>query len=284
MSIMNRKLYRLIISSVLGVLLLLVFDISTQATSVSASGEDSNHAFVHLRHTPFGIATLKWNPESENLTVTISLVGLAGNSTHPAHIHIGDCDDNGAILYPLKDVVANAAGVATGSTVIHDVEGGIPANGWYINVHNGPTLATHAAAIAITCGNVHNSNISLNNEQTVKASLGATLDPNQAVTGTTTLTLKHKTLTVTTTVSGLVPGSVHPAHIHAGSCQNQRPGSIVYSLNNLVADEHGDATSTTVIRDVETIPDDAWYVNVHNSTRLSTQSGFDPIACGNVKE
>ncbi|GAC1558413.1 MAG: hypothetical protein NVS9B9_13720 [Ktedonobacteraceae bacterium] len=265
-------------------MLLLVFDISTQATSVSASGEDSNHAFVHLRHTPFGIATLKWNPESENLTVTISLVGLAGNSTHPAHIHIGDCDDNGAILYPLKDVVANAAGVATGSTVIHDVEGGIPANGWYINVHNGPTLATHAAAIAITCGNVHNSNTSLNNEQTVKASLGATLDPNQAVTGTTTLTLKHKTLTVTTTVSGLVPGSVHPAHIHAGSCQNQRPGSIVYSLNNLVADEHGDATSTTVIRDVETIPDDAWYVNVHNSTRLSTQSGFDPIACGNVKE
>ncbi|GAC1405574.1 MAG: hypothetical protein NVS4B12_15850 [Ktedonobacteraceae bacterium] len=265
-------------------MLLVAFDISSQATPARASGGGSNHAFAHLRHTPFGTATLKWDPESENLTVKISLVGLAGNSTHPAHIHLGDCDDNGAILYPLNDVVANAAGDATVSTVIHDVEGGIPASGWYINVHNGPTLATHAEAIAIACGNVHNSNTSLNDEQTVKTSLGATPDPNQAVTGSTTLTLNDETLTVTVTVSGLVADSVHPAHIHAGSCERQLPGSIVYPLNNLVADENGDATSTTVIQDVETIPEDAWYVNVHRSTNLSTQTGFDPIACGNVEE
>lgn len=284
MSTMNRKLYRLIISSVLAVLLLIAFSISSQSALATSSGGNSNHVFVHLRHTPFGTATLKWNRDSENLTVTISLVGLAGNSTHPAHIHIGDCGDNGAILYPLNDVVANAAGDATVSTVIHEVEGGIPSRGWYINVHNGPTLATTDEAIAIACGNVHNSKTSLHDEQTVKTFLGATLDPNQAVTGSTSLRLNDETLTVTTTVHGLVPYSVHPAHIHAGSCEYQQPGSIVYPLKNLVADENGDATSTTIIQDVKTIPEDAWYVNVHRSTDLSTQTGFDPIACGNVGE
>ncbi len=279
MSWMNRKIYLLVTATLLGVLLVIAFAASSHAASARASGGGSNDAFANLRHTPFGTATLTWDPQSENLTVTISLVGLAGNSTHPDHIHVGDCDDNGPILYPLNNLVANAAGDAQATTVIPEVEGGIPASGWYINVHNGPTLATPDEAIPIACGNVHNAN----NAQTVKTFLGATPSPNQAVSGSSILTLNNETLTVIVTVSGLVPGSVHPEHIHAGSCQSQSPGTIVYPLNNLVADQNGDATSTTVIKDVETIPQNAWYVNVHRSTDLTTQTGFDPIACGNVK-
>jgi len=279
MSWMNRKIYLLVTATLLGVLLVIAFAASSHAASARASGGGSNDAFANLRHTPFGTATLTWDPQSENLTVTISLVGLAGNSTHPNHIHVGDCDDNGPILYPLNNLVANAAGDAQATTVIPEVEGGIPASGWYINVHNGPTLATPDEAIPIACGNVHNAN----NAQTVKTFLGATPSPNQAVSGSSILTLNNETLTVIVTVSGLVPGSVHPEHIHAGSCQSQSPGTIVYPLNNLVADQNGDATSTTVIKDVETIPQNAWYVNVHRSTDLTTQTGFDPIACGNVK-
>jgi hypothetical protein len=279
MSWMNRKIYLLVTATLLGVLLVIAFAASSHAASARASGGGSDDAFANLRHTPFGTATLTWDPQSENLTVTISLVGLAGNSTHPDHIHVGDCDDNGPILYPLNNLVANAAGDAQATTVIPEVEGGIPASGWYINVHNGPTLATPDEAIPIACGNVHNAN----NAQTVKTFLGATPSPNQAVSGSSILTLNNETLTVVVTVSGLVPGSVHPEHIHAGSCQSQSPGTIVYPLNNLVADTNGDATSTTVINDVETIPQNAWYVNVHRSTDLTTQTGFDPIACGNVK-
>jgi CHRD domain-containing protein len=279
MSWMNRKIYLLVTATLLGVLLVIAFAASSHAASARASGGGSDDAFANLRHTPFGTATLTWDPQSENLTVTISLVGLAGNSTHPDHIHVGDCDDNGPILYPLNNLVANAAGDAQATTVIPEVEGGIPASGWYVNVHNGPTLATPDEAIPIACGNVHNAN----NAQTVKTFLGAAPSPNQAVSGSSILTLKNETLTVIVTVSGLVPGSVHPEHIHAGSCQSQSPGTIVYPLNNLVADTNGDATSTTVINDVETIPQNAWYVNVHRSTDLTTQTGFDPIACGNVK-
>ena len=284
MSLMNRKMYLLVTASLLGILLLIAFAASSHAASARASGGGSDHAFAQLRHTPFGTATLKWDPKSEDLTVTISLVGLAGNSTHPAHIHVGDCDDNGPILYPLNNVVANSAGDAHTTTVIPDVEGGIPASGWYVNVHNGPTLATPAQAIAIACGNVHNANTSLNHVQTAETFLGATPDPNQAVSGSATLKLHKETLTVTVTVQGLVPGSVHPEHIHAGSCQSQLPGTIVYPLNNLVADQNGNATATTVIQNVKTIPQNAWYINVHRSTNLTTQTGFDPIACGNVED
>jgi len=244
----------------------------------------STKAQAVLRHTPHGFVLLHWEERTENLRVTISLVGLAGNSIHPAHIHLGDCDDNGPIVYPLNDVVADAAGDATVTTVIPEVEGGIPASSWYVNVHNGPTLATFAQAIPIACGNVHNSDTSRKDVQTVATFLGATTAPNQMAHGLARLSLKNETLTVTVTIHGLVPGSVHAAHIHAGSCQSQIPGSIVYPLNNVVADANGNATSVTVINDVESIPESGWYVNVHRSTDLSTQTGFDPIACGNVED
>jgi hypothetical protein len=39
---------------------------------------------------------------------------------------------------------------------------------------------------------------------------------------------------------------------------------------------------TTTINNVTSIPSSGWYVNVHHSTVLSTQTGFDPIACGDV--
>jgi quercetin dioxygenase-like cupin family protein len=284
MSITNWKLYKLVMASALGVLLLLAFAASGFAPSARANETQSGHAFAHLRHTPYGTAVLRWDPKTENLRVTIRLIGLAPNSTHPAHIHLGDCDDNGPILYPLNNVVANAAGDAHVTTVIPDVENGIPSSGWYVNVHNGPTLATFAQAIPIACGDVHNSDTSKKDVQTVTTFLGATTAPDQMAHGLARLSLKNETLTVTVTVRGLVPGSVHPAHIHAGSCQSQIPGIIVYPLNNVVADANGNATSVTVINDVESIPESGWYVNVHRSTDLSTQTGFDPITCGNVED
>jgi hypothetical protein len=283
MSIMNRVLNRLIVSGVLGALLLAIFAFASPAALAKTNGEGSAQASANLRHTPYGTATLKWDPQNEKLWVTIKLTGLAPDSTHPAHIHAGDCDDNGPIVYMLNNVVADNGGNADVTTVISAVEKGIPASGWYINVHNGPGLSPADQFIPIACGNVSNSNTSLQQVQNVQVSLGATDAPNQAAWGNAQLTLKDGTLTVVVTVHGLVPGSVHAEHIHAGSCQNQIPGTVVYMLKNLVGDSNGNATATTVIHDVKSIPEDAWYVNVHRTTDLTTQTGFDPIACGNVE-
>ncbi len=59
-------------------------------------------------------------------------------------------------------------------------------------------------------------------------------------------------------------------------------GKVLYPLTKLVADASGTATATTTITGVSSLPSSGWYVNVHNSTALTTQTGFDPIACGSV--
>lgn len=256
------------------------------ATTAFASGtaEKTDKVAVKLTHTPYGTATLKWDPKSENLWVKISLTGLAPNSTHPAHIHVGDCAAMGPIKYMLNDIKADAAGVGTSVTAIKNVDNGIAASGWSINVHNGPGLKPAAQFTPIACGNVKNSDTSVKQAQNVTVTLGPTNAANQSASGTATLTLKGDTLTVVVSIQGLMPGSRHPEHIHAGSCQKQAPGKIVYMLKDIVADKDGDATVTTVIQNVKDIPDTGWYINVHFSTDLATQTGFDPIACGNVAD
>ncbi|HTK09616.1 MAG TPA: CHRD domain-containing protein [Ktedonobacteraceae bacterium] len=279
----HRKLYWLIASSVLVALLILTTYVVLNKMTVRAGGVVPTMTTVNLTHAPYGSASLKWDPGTEALTVTIELTGLAPNSTHPAHIHKGGCTSNGAVIYPLNNVVANASGRGTSSTTIAKVAQGIPMNGWSINVHNGPNLSPAEQFLPIACGNISNANPSLKGVQTLSVPLGATNAADQNVSGQALLNLSGRTLTVTINIHGLVPGSAHAAHIHAGSCQNQVPGNIVHMLNNVVANNSGSASSKTVINNVDTIPASGWYINVHRSTNLATQTGFDPIACGNVK-
>ncbi len=244
-----------------------------------------NQVSVKLAHAPNGSSQLSWNSTTKDLTVTTKLTGLQPNSVHPAQIHQGtDCASNGPVLYNLNDVVADKAGNSTSTTVLHNITSGIPQTGWYIKVHSGPTLESDGGkgGIAVACGTVTNNNASTAQSQSVVTNLGATTDENQSASGTATLELKGQSLVVTLNQSHLVPGSVHAAHIHAGSCENQVPGSILYTLNNVVADNNGNGSSVTTIQSISQIPQTGWYINVHFGTDLSTQVGFDAIACGNV--
>ena len=110
--------------------------------------------------------------------------------------------------------------------------------------------------------------------------LGATSEANQRAWGSTSMWISGNSLVVRVQVGGLVPHSAHAAHIHKGSCASQ--GAVVYMLRNVVANASGYANVTTVIKGVHSIPHSGWYVNVHRSTNISTQTGFDPTACGNL--
>ena len=73
------------------------------------------------------------------------------------------------------------------------------------------------------------------------------------------------------------------AHIHAGTCQSQ--GQVVYPLQPIVADAQGNATSTTVINNASNFTTSQLYINIHEAATmngLTTQTGFNPIACGNI--
>ncbi len=75
------------------------------------------------------------------LQVQIMVSGLVPNSTHPAHIHVGTSAEGGPILYPLNNVTADINGIGTSTTVITGPPWfAIASRGWFINVHQGPTM------------------------------------------------------------------------------------------------------------------------------------------------
>jgi CHRD domain len=290
----RRRFFTPVIIMLSACVALLMAACSTSQQTVTISGNSNNSSTSYtapiefntqLTHSPTGSANLSWNPEDQKLTVQVSLTGLAPNSTHPEHIHAGSCTSMpmGPIVYTLNPIVADAHGVATVTTIIANVKHGIPENGWYVNVHNGPQLTTDLQGRAIACGNVYNAHTSKDNVQTVHLQLVKTTAPDEAVYGNAQISIENNELTVKLTLHGLVPQSTHMAHIHAGTCQSQ--GAVVYPLKPVVADGNGDATSTTVINNIKTFSASSLYVNVHEAgtmSGMSTQSGFNPIACGNI--
>ena len=283
---MNRKINLLAGLGIVAVLLLSGCGGTTAApassptpASTSTSAPTSTSAI--LKHMPHGMATIGWDPTSQGLTVKISLIGLAPNSTHPAHIHSGSCANQGAVVYPLQNVVADAHGVGTSTTTIKNVTK-LQASGWYLNVHNGPTLSPSDQFLPIVCNDLTFTTATPASSLSLQVPLNTAppASAGETVSGTAQLALAGSTLTVKLTLSGLEPNSKHAAHIHAGSCESQ--GAVVYPLTPVVADASGNANMTTTIANVSSIPSSGWYVNVHHSTDLSTQTGFDPIACGNV--
>src|ERR1700694_3021966 len=66
-----------------------------------------------------------------------------------------------------------------------------------------------------------------------------------AATGTGQGVESSGSFTVTVKLTGLVPGSVHVSHVHAGKCS--APGGIAYALQSVVADSAGRATTTSTI-------------------------------------
>ncbi|MDT7716142.1 MAG: hypothetical protein QOH09_2134 [Pseudonocardiales bacterium] len=87
---------------------------------------------------PQGTAMLAYNGTTHSLEVEIKARGLPPNSAHAAHIHSGSCIAQGAVLYPLPDLQANASGDASVTTAVNNVNSAPPATGWYVNVHMGP--------------------------------------------------------------------------------------------------------------------------------------------------
>ncbi|WP_161975332.1 CHRD domain-containing protein [Tengunoibacter tsumagoiensis] len=98
--------------------------------------------------------TVQLNLNNKQLTVVLNVKGLAPNSKHMAHIHTGSCASQGAVVYPLKPLQANAAGEVNSTTVISNVSE-IPPSGWYVNIHRGDdNLSAQSDFDPIGCGDI----------------------------------------------------------------------------------------------------------------------------------
>lgn len=100
-----------------------------------------------------GFATLNVTAPG-TLQVTVNVTGLSPNSTHPEHIHVGTCAAGGPILYPLNQLTAGSDGTASSVTIIRGPPTLlIASDGWFVNVHTGPTMAGTGSK-PISCGDV----------------------------------------------------------------------------------------------------------------------------------
>lgn len=99
------------------------------------------------------------------------------------------------------------------------------------------------------------------------------------VSGTATLTYNPATgmTTVTVSVQNLEPGSVHPSHIHAGTCTTNGP--VLAGLNNVKAGASGVGKATTIIKG--SFVRKHAYVNVHLGPGLSLTQ-YTVLACGDL--
>lgn len=100
-----------------------------------------------------GSATLNFmGPGVLQVQVTVS--GIVPNSIHPEHIHAGTCEAGGGIIIPLNNLTAGADGTATSTTTINGPPWlSVPGRGWFINVHQGPTMEG-SGATSISCGDI----------------------------------------------------------------------------------------------------------------------------------
>ncbi len=254
----------------------------------TASPAPSAVGYALLKPQPSGTANLTWDPATGNtLTVDLALAGMAPadpaaykSSPYPAALVGGTCQQPGNVVHQLAELTPDQNGAAASTTTIPGVADGIPAKGWNIVIHApGATAAKPGKPLA--CAPVLNPNASTTAKQSVKTRFfeGAPMHNGPGAFGKAQLTLTGTTLTVTVSLVGLAPGSKHEAHIHSGSCEKQGP--VVHPLNVITADSSGHANVKTTIEGVQAIPPD-WYINVHSGTDLKTQTGFQPVACGDV--
>ncbi len=282
---MNRLSRSLAKVGMLGTLLLM-FLVVGSAPVLAHGGEPTKdtRAVAQLRHAPTGIAKVVYYPYASTTVVIVSETGLQPKSVHPLTMDYGSCANPGSLFYILNQIVADKSGNGTSRTVLPTNNLQSLSSAFSLDVYAGPTLNTAPEQLPISCGDVVFGTPTPFSQGVLVATslLGTANADNQDAYGYANLTLHNGTLTVTVSEFNLVPYSAHMEHIHAGSCESQVPGKIVYTLSTLTADGSGYAYAKTVIHNVNSIPKFGWYINVHFSTDLSTQAGYDVIDCGNV--
>jgi hypothetical protein len=100
-----------------------------------------------------GTVVLTLDAAAKTLTVKLVADGLAPGSSHPSHIHLGSCESQGPVVLALGDVKADSAGHAAVTTTLPKVSS-IDFGAWYVNLHQGPGLATQEQFAPVACGNV----------------------------------------------------------------------------------------------------------------------------------
>ena len=256
------KRWFVVVASVMALCTLFAVFVSSNGTARALA----TPATSTITLAPDFTGTATFAEASGKTTVTISIAGLPANSSHAAHIHVGtSCASNGAVVYPLTDVVADATGKGTSTTLVNVALSAFADANHYVNVHD--LSSAGGVGRSIVCGEVASG-------ATSAALVGASGKAVITDTG-------NGTTSVNLTVIGLQPSTSHATHIHVGTCEAQ--GAVVYPLTTLTADASGMATSSTsVAAPYSAIADGNHYVNVHVRGPNDNPAVGYGITCGDI--
>ena len=122
-------------------------------TTNSASTSSTVNFTMNAQNESNAIGTGRVVTGDNSFTITVRLTGMVPMSSHISHIHAGGCGGPGGIVYALQQVIADASGAATATTII-PAKYLVPASGWYVNVHTGPDFTEPDYAPSTSCGNL----------------------------------------------------------------------------------------------------------------------------------
>lgn len=96
--------------------------------------------------------TIMVRPGPSTVTIELVITGLAADSSHVAHIHVGSCAQHGNIALALNQVIADGQGNADTRSTLNTT---YPPSSetWYVVVHAGPDMQGTNASYLL-CGNL----------------------------------------------------------------------------------------------------------------------------------
>jgi hypothetical protein len=96
--------------------------------------------------------TITLTTGTATMTVELKITGLAADSQHVSHVHIGSCQAPGGIIFALNQVAADGDGKADTKTIVQALYP--PASGhWYVVVYAGPDMQGPNSTYLL-CGNL----------------------------------------------------------------------------------------------------------------------------------
>jgi CHRD domain len=238
-----------------------------------------------LGSMPSGSVTLR-HTHGRKLAITLDALGLTPGSSHEMKLSPNACNAGSGGGGGVHVVTADASGQLRAGFRVSKRKASKAASVSVLLGTPGASGGGVSANQSIACANIPKPL-----KGSVHLPLRSRLGWGSQLSGgyMVTYSAAAKTLTVDVSARGFVPGSLHAAHIHAGSCQRQGP--VVYMLQDLVADASGDIHATRTVTGVTSPPPaTGWYLNIHLGDSNHILAGgkptlaFQPLLCGNVDQ
>ncbi|HET6174451.1 MAG TPA: CHRD domain-containing protein [Gaiellales bacterium] len=205
------------------------------------------------------------------LSVAVRVSGLTPGAFYATHLHSGSCLVQGASVVTFPDLYADEHGVAKlVTTVPTDAAANFVANGFYVDVHAGPSASTTPV---ISCGD-----LSVKPPKADKSAAFTWLKGSSGAHGRAELFQKGSDVSVWISLSGLKPGA-HAVHLHAGTCA--APGSVAVSLGDVTAGPDGKASMKIASTSTITVVTKGFSLDVH-AAPSATATPADVVACGDL--